>query len=188
MRYSGPVVVQLEEMPLTSLVDLVNGWGSTPRAEAGEQDLSFPDVGSLVDGLGLRPARSRVRDRELVEVADRLHPVFATPDAVKRVRLVADLLIQTAVRPVITVEDEDVKSTWAVARRADAILAAASVALRAFLAEHDATRLGVCSGLRCADVYVDASPTGRRRFCSLTCQNRARVAAFRRRHDQEVWS
>jgi CGNR zinc finger len=180
MRYSG-AVVEIEEMPLTSLVQLVNGWGSIPRAEAGEQDLLFPDVADVTDGLGLRPARSRVRDRELVDVADRLHPVFASPDPAKRVRLVADLLGQTGVRPVLAVENEEVRSMWAVARRADAVLAAASVALRSFLAWHDATRLGVCSGLRCADVYVDASPTGLRRFCSLTCQNRARVAAFRRR-------
>ena len=34
---------------------------------------------------------------------------------------------------------------------------------------------------QCADVYVDASPTHDRRYCSVTCQNRARVAAYRAR-------
>jgi len=29
--------------------------------------------------------------------------------------------------------------------------------------------------------YIDASPGGQRRFCSVTCQNRARVAAWRQR-------
>ena len=28
-------------MPLTGLVDLVNGWGSTARLEAGEQDWPY---------------------------------------------------------------------------------------------------------------------------------------------------
>jgi len=40
--------------------------------------------------------------------------------------------------------------------------------------------MGVCSGHRCADAYIDTSPAGRRRFCSVTCQSRARVAAWRR--------
>src|ERR687893_781219 len=38
---------------------------------------------------------------------------------------------------------------------------------------------------QCADVYVDTSPAGRRRFCCLTCQNRARAAAFRQRHAKQ---
>ncbi|MFI7320176.1 CGNR zinc finger domain-containing protein [Streptomyces venezuelae] len=42
-------------------------------------------------------------------------------------------------------------------------------------------RIGTCTGGHCADVYVDQSPGGRRRFCSVTYQNRARVAAFRSR-------
>ncbi|MFI1676368.1 CGNR zinc finger domain-containing protein [Streptomyces sp. NPDC020607] len=42
-------------------------------------------------------------------------------------------------------------------------------------------RIGIRTGGHCADVYVDQSPGGRRRFCSVTCQNRARVAAFRSR-------
>ncbi|WP_374119541.1 CGNR zinc finger domain-containing protein [Streptomyces sp. RKAG290] len=41
--------------------------------------------------------------------------------------------------------------------------------------------MGTCAGERCVDVYIDQSPGGRRRFCSVTCQNRTRVAAFRSR-------
>ncbi|MFJ9036853.1 CGNR zinc finger domain-containing protein [Streptomyces sp. NPDC102406] len=58
---------------------------------------------------------------------------------------------------------------------------AAAVALRQYLGEQGFARIGVCTGGRCADVYVDQSPGGRSRFCSVTCQNRARVAAFRSR-------
>jgi predicted RNA-binding Zn ribbon-like protein len=43
----------------------------------------------------------------------------------------------------------------------------------------DSRGLGTCAGTRCADAYADLSPTGHKRFCSLNCQNRNRVAAFR---------
>jgi len=62
-----------------------------------------------------------------------------------------------------------------------ALPAAAALTLRHQLAGHDAARVGVCCGRRCADAYIDASPGGRRRFSSVTCQNRARVAAWRQR-------
>ena len=42
-------------------------------------------------------------------------------------------------------------------------------------------RLGVCTAPRCDRVYVDTSRNGTRRFCSTTCQNRVKAAAFRAR-------
>jgi predicted RNA-binding Zn ribbon-like protein len=44
-----------------------------------------------------------------------------------------------------------------------------------------ADRLGVCSAPACDRVFVDGSKNASRRFCSTTCQNRVKVAAFRRR-------
>jgi predicted RNA-binding Zn ribbon-like protein len=43
-------------------------------------------------------------------------------------------------------------------------------------------RLGVCTAPRCDRVYVDVSRNGTRRFCSTSCQNRVKAAAFRARH------
>ena len=40
-------------------------------------------------------------------------------------------------------------------------------------------RLGVCTAPRCDRVFVDTSRNGMRRFCSTTCQNRVKAAAFR---------
>ena len=71
--------------------------------------------------------------------------------------------------------------TWHVDDPRNALLAAAALTLRHQLAHHDPNRLGVCTGRDCADAYIDASPAGQRRFCSVTCQNRARVAAWRHR-------
>lgn len=42
-------------------------------------------------------------------------------------------------------------------------------------------RLGICTAPRCDRVYVDASRNGTRRFCSTSCQNRVKAAAFRAR-------
>lgn len=42
-------------------------------------------------------------------------------------------------------------------------------------------RLGVCTADRCDRVYLDASRNGTRRFCSTSCQNRVKAAAFRAR-------
>ncbi len=43
----------------------------------------------------------------------------------------------------------------------------------------DAHRLGTCAA--CGRVFLDVSKNASRRFCSLTCQNRVKAAAFRAR-------
>ena len=146
----------LEALTADELVALVNDWGTLPR-RVGARDAS--DQG----------------DRTVV--ADRLHPVFATESPVQRARLVNAMLAETAVRPTVRAAG----SAWSVPRKRDALLASAALALRDHLAAYP-DRLGVCADHQCADVYVDASPAGHRRFCSVTCQNRTRVAAYRKRH------
>lgn len=42
-------------------------------------------------------------------------------------------------------------------------------------------RLGTCAATDCERVYFDTSRNGSRRFCSTACQNRMKMAAFRRR-------
>jgi len=43
------------------------------------------------------------------------------------------------------------------------------------------SRLGTCDSDDCDRVFLDGSKNGSRRFCSTTCQNRVKAAAFRRR-------
>jgi predicted RNA-binding Zn ribbon-like protein len=99
----------------------------------------------------------------------------------ERVRLLALLLAQTGVRPGIALVGGLPGETWQVDDPEQALLASAALTLRHQLAGHDPARVGTCTGRDCADAYIDASPGGQRRFCSVTCQNRARVAAWRRR-------
>lgn len=42
-------------------------------------------------------------------------------------------------------------------------------------------RLGTCESDGCDRVFLDGSKNASRRFCSTTCQNRVKAAAFRRR-------
>jgi predicted RNA-binding Zn ribbon-like protein len=176
------MAVPVSSMPLTALVDLVNGWGSTPRLEAGEQEWPYPAHDRIRDRLGVPSASVPETDEALVAVADHLHPVFTVLDVASGATTVNTLLSSSGVRPALQHVGEQLREGWVVDQAQYAVLAAAAVALRTHLAEYGVTRLGTCAGRRCADVYVDASPVGNRRFCSITCQNRARVAAYRTRH------
>jgi CGNR zinc finger len=182
VRYAVCVAMPVSSMPLTALVDLVNGWGSIPRREAGEQEWPYPAHDRIGDRLGVPSASVPETDEALVAVADHLHPVFTVLDAASGAAKVNALLSSTEVRPSLQQVGEQLHDGWVVDDPERAVLAAAAVALRTHLAEYGVTRLGTCAGRRCADVYVDASPMGNRRFCSITCQNRTRVAAYRTRH------
>jgi predicted RNA-binding Zn ribbon-like protein len=162
--------VLVEPMPPDLLVWLVNEWGAVPRAAAGEDGAPYPAPGPLGASAGA-----------LAGVADRLHPIFAAKDLTERAGLLATLLAESGVRPALSLAGGLLSETWQVADAGQALLAAAALTLRHQLAGHDPDRLGICTGQRCADAYIDASPGGRRRFCSVTCQNRARVAAWRQR-------
>lgn len=166
----------VQAMPLETLVELVNGWGTDPRREDGRSDQAYPDAAGIEERFG-----ARAGDRVLAGIADRLHPVFAAPDPAERARLVTRLLAETGVRPALGNDGGRLYPSWLIAEDHDAILASAAIALREYLAHHDPGRIGMCADRRCADVYIDASPGGRRRFCSVACQNRTRVAAFRHR-------
>jgi hypothetical protein len=142
-------------MGLDEVVRLVNEWGTLPRQ---------------FDGRAPAPA-----DAELTTLADELHPIFAGHDPGVRVNA---LLESTGVRPSLS---DDLTEAWLIDEPAQTTRAAAALALREQLAAHP-DRIGICADRQCADVYVDLSPAGRRRFCCLTCQNRARAEAFRKRH------
>ena len=155
-------MMDLETMTADELVALVNDWGTRPRQ------------------VGARPAPAEVPDAAArTALADRLHAVFAA-DGSERAGMVNAMLAETAVRPEVAEDDGVLRAGWSVPRPAAALLASAALALREHLANNP-ERLGVCADRQCADIYVDASPAGHRRFCSTTCQTRARVAAFRER-------
>jgi predicted RNA-binding Zn ribbon-like protein len=167
----------VQPMPIPMLVDLVNGWGTVPRAKAGDRDR--PPITAFAEHHGA--SDEAFTDAALERLADRLYPVCAGAGAAGRARLVTDLLTSCGVRPALGVAGDRIRAEWLVPRKNDALLAAAVVALHGQLVEHEPERLGTCASTSCGDAFADASPGAHRRFCSVTCQNRERVAAFRRR-------
>ena len=66
--------------------------------------------------------------------------------------------------------------------RLDQARAAVAGSFAHFLADDAADRLRVCANDGCRWLFVDRSPTGRRRWCDMrTCGNQAKVARHRAR-------
>jgi len=66
--------------------------------------------------------------------------------------------------------------------RLDQARASIAASLAHFLSESSGSRLRVCANEACRYVFVDHSPTGRRRWCDMrTCGNQAKVARHRAR-------
>jgi predicted RNA-binding Zn ribbon-like protein len=160
--------------PLEAVVDLVNGWSSTVLEAAGK---SSPESGEgVVDDHG-QPLVSS--GQELRELADRLYRVFASDSPAARRAALNELILSAAPIPIV----DHHGFGWVVAderKRGQAGLAFA-LWLHAE-SDPDLQRLGTCDRQNCADAFLDNTQARSRRYCSLTCQNRAKVAAFRRRH------
>jgi predicted RNA-binding Zn ribbon-like protein len=65
---------------------------------------------------------------------------------------------------------------------ADWLAAVAGLGLARLLAEDGVARLGRCAAASCQSVFAGGPRNHPRRYCSPTCANRTRVAAFRARH------
>jgi predicted RNA-binding Zn ribbon-like protein len=71
--------------------------------------------------------------------------------------------------------------------RLDQARATIAGSLAHFLADGAADRLRMCANDGCREVFVDRSPTGRRRWCDMrTCGNQAKVARHRARARAEA--
>jgi predicted RNA-binding Zn ribbon-like protein len=124
---------------------------------------------------------------DLAVVAGRLRAVFDTVDrgdvdgAATRVNT---LLAETGARPQLDRHDGE---PWhmhfhaSTDSLADGWAAGCATGLAIVLGTEMYDRLGVCTAPRCDRVFVDVSRNGTRRFCSTTCQNRVKAAAFRAR-------
>jgi CGNR zinc finger protein len=115
--------------------------------------------------------------------AERLRPVFGDGLLVERVRLVNELLADSASRPYVSCHDRRpphlhfAHEDDGVVRRVTAFTAA-GVAMAVC---EDPDRLGTCARVGCSVVFVDTSRNGRRRFCTTRCANRVYVADHRSR-------
>ncbi len=127
----------------------------------------------------------------LADWADRLRAVFANPgpdpdradpDLDRRVDAINALLAVAASRPFVSRHD-GLAPHLHYAGVADDIVtrlrARTAAGLAHLLCEDGPDRFGCCRRAGCGAVFVDTSRNGRRRFCSLRCANRVRVAEHR---------
>jgi predicted RNA-binding Zn ribbon-like protein len=151
-----------------------------------EADERTAAVNALLGAAGGREA-SWEEAAELCFVAAELRGVFeavsadALDDAAARANA---LLARTGARPQL--ERHDGQSWHLHFHAADGSLpngwaAGCATGLAVVLGGEMPDRLGVCTAPRCDRVYVDTSRNGTRRYCSTSCQNRVKTAAFRAR-------
>jgi predicted RNA-binding Zn ribbon-like protein len=171
-------------------VELVNLL--TPGQERGrryvppEDDERTAAVGAVLRGGGGREATWE-EAAALCFVAAELRGVFeavsggAVDDAARQVNA---LLARTGARPELERHDGE---PWHLHFHAtgnslpDGWAAGCATGLAVVLGSSRYDRLGVCTAPGCDRVYVDTSRNGTRRYCSTSCQNRVKTAAFRAR-------
>ena len=151
-----------------------------------EGDERTAAVGTVLRGAGGREATWE-EAAGLCFVAAELRGVFAAVSAGAvddAARQVNALLVRTGARPELErhdgepwhlhfhAADNSLPNGWA---------AGCATGLAVVLGGELHDRLGVCTAPRCDRVYVDTSRNGTRRYCSTSCQNRVKTAAFRAR-------
>jgi predicted RNA-binding Zn ribbon-like protein len=167
------------------VVAFVNEYGTEPRREANEQLEPYPPLSALGEhdaalAVGLTEA-------QLVSLADSLHRVFAASSRSKAAQSLNELLEESNPVPRVRSSEsaESYEKFWRVRARAASVSPLmASCALTLIDVLGGPWRFGLCEASACADVFVDRSPGRQRRYCSSPCQNRSKVAAFRRRQKQ----
>jgi hypothetical protein len=164
------------EVSIAEVVDLVNEYADTPRQVAGESGHAYPglpwlppNVGDGVSDDGLAP---------VVTVANAAFHVFRLAEAGDEIHAALNAVLDDA-RPWPRALGH--RQEWAVRRPMQRLPAAVGLALLGWATTRGPERLGLCRADRCSDVFADASPAGRRRFCSAVCLNRHKVRAHRLR-------
>ncbi len=146
-------------------------------------------IAVLRDVLAIDPpslAALRTRDAPgFVGLAGLLHDVFVALDARDVDRAAAKLNVLLAEHPAHPHLAKE-GNRWRLHHHpSDAALvpmwtAICAEGLARLIPDHH-ERLGTCAAPDCERVFLDASKNASRRFCSVTCQNRVKAAAFRRR-------
>jgi len=116
------------------------------------------------------------------EVAERGHPTAA------QLRNLNHILRHGLHYHELRLDPEATRYTFAqVGDRLDQARASVASSFAQFLADDVPGRLRVCANDTCRFIFVDHSPTGRRRWCDMrTCGNQAKVARHRARGKAET--
>jgi predicted RNA-binding Zn ribbon-like protein len=194
--------------------ELFIAFANTLEYERGQPVDAVPDVTSLLawlrerrllSGRGLAAEAARLR-RDADEAARRverfrhlrgvLHAIAEEVDAsghpsTAQLRDLNHILRHGLHYHQIERDPDGTRYTFAqVGDRLDQARATIASSLAQFLADDAHSRLRVCANPGCRYLFIDRSPTGRRRWCDMrTCGNQAKVARHRaraREHRDEV--
>ena len=210
--YNGYMLLDTTTLPEPDQAEeLFISFGNTLEYERGEPVDSVPDITSLlawlrerrlVSGRGLAAEAARLRRdpdetarrierfrhlRQLLhqiaeEVTENGHP---TGD---QLRDLNHILRHGLHYHQIERDPDGTRYTFAqVGDRLDQARATIASSLAQFLADDAPSRLRVCANAGCRYLFIDRSPTGRRRWCDMrTCGNQAKVARHRARARDQV--
>ena len=196
--------------------ELFIAFANTLEYERGKPVDAVPDVTSLLawlrerrllSGRGLAAEAARLR-RDSEESARRverfhhlrsvLHAIAEEVDATghpnsAQLRDLNHILRHGLHYHQIERDPDGTRYTFAqVGDRLDQARATIASSLAQFLSDDAPSRLRVCANHSCRYLFIDRSPTGRRRWCDMrTCGNQAKVARHRaraREHPDEVLS
>ncbi|MEV0623029.1 CGNR zinc finger domain-containing protein [Nonomuraea sp. NPDC050404] len=121
----------------------------------------------------------------LAEIATELRPVFGASDRIGAAAAqLNDLLIRH--RAVPNLHGHPDQPPVLAFHRPDATLvdawaADAGTAIAMVIGVGQSARLGACQAGNCSLVFFDSTRNASRRFCDLSCQNRAKASAYRAR-------
>ena len=205
--YNGYMFLESPILPEPDQAEeLFISFGNTLEYERGEAVDAVPDITTLlawlrerrlISGRGLATEAARLR-REPEEEARRverfhhlrqvLHAIAAevtehghpTSD---QLRDLNHILRHGLHYHQIERDPDGTRYTFAqVGDRLDQARATIASSLAQFLADDAPSRLRVCANAGCRYLFIDRSPTGRRRWCDMrTCGNQAKVARHRAR-------
>ncbi len=163
--------------------DSAHGRPVTPPLTGGER---LAAIHSGLSAAGRPPSGLTTADADrLAEVAGEVRLLYGAgdclPEAAARLN---DLLRRHGAVP--TLHGDPGKPLRLAFHRPDATLVDAwaadmGTALAMVIGVGQGARLGVCQAATCSLVFFDTTRNASRRFCDLSCQNRAKASAYRAR-------
>jgi predicted RNA-binding Zn ribbon-like protein len=172
------------EIPFGALAqNLVNTYDPTHAPP--EYLRSADDLAQLLEHHGLRGAAIAAADLNAARaLRAEVRAVFQARSAAAAMQRINALLDKAHVELRMVRRGAEVKLDWSVAGRArpiERLRTAVALNLAFLLERFGRERFHVCAADPCEDVFVDVTKSGARRFCAVSCANRARVALFRER-------
>lgn len=186
--------------------ELFIGFGNTLEHERGQPVDAVPDITTLLGwlrerrlisgrGLAAEAARLRRDPDETARRVERFHHLRKVLHGIaeevtesghptgEQLRDLNHILRHGLHYHQIERNPDGTRYTFAqVGDRLDQARATIASSLAQFLADDAPSRLRVCANAGCRYLFIDRSPTGRRRWCDMrTCGNQAKVARHRAR-------